>query len=147
VHRCITIFSFAIHESIHAPHNDSDPIPFFYLRRTKKQALHKWGSKTVLNKHGVKIKCFISMGSHSSPVWKFFGFIINETQSDWDRLINKGMADCLICDAKMKYYSKAYCKTSHGYQYRENTDCFQSKLILGRRNEEVTIGKNWHLLN
>ena len=38
----------------------------------------------------------------------------------------------------MKYYSKAYCKTSHGYQHRENTDCFQSKLILGRRNEEVS---------
>jgi len=48
------------------------------------------------------------------------------------------MADCLICDAKMKHYSKAYCKTSHGYQHRENTDCFQSKLILGRRNEEVS---------
>ena len=29
--------------------------------------------------------------------------------------------DCQL-DAKMKYNGKAYCKTSRGYQHRENTD-------------------------
>ena len=56
---------------------------------------------------------FVCADSHNSPVWKFFGF--NETQSDWDMSINKSMTDCLICDAKMKYNGKTYCKTSHGY--------------------------------
>jgi hypothetical protein len=34
-------------------------------------------------------------------------------QSDEDGSINKGTTDCHICDAKMKYNGKAYCKISH----------------------------------
>ena len=69
---------------------------------------------------------FVSPGSHNSPVWKFFGF--NETQPDWDRSINKSMTDCPICDAKMKYNGKAYCKTSHGYQHHKNSWLFSVML-------------------
>ena len=49
--------------------------------------------------------------------------------------------DCRICDAKMKYNGKAYCKTSCGYhrEIKKMPIAFshveqptKSKLILGR---------------
>jgi len=52
--------------------------------------------------------------------------------------------DCRICDAKMKYNGKAYCKTSCGYhrEIKKMPIAFshveqptKSKLILGRWNE------------
>jgi len=46
------------------------------------------------------------------------------------------MTDCRICDAKMKYNGKAYCKTSHGYKHQGEMRRFQH-----------TVRKNLHHLN
>ena len=132
------IFSFVIHES-----PKTILIRYRVIQSTPKNKLHKWGSKIIINKNGIKNKPFVSACSHNSPMLKFFDF--NETQSDWDRSINKGMLDCRICDAKIKYNGKIYSKTSRGNNIEKTLIVFshvkqptKSKIILGRENEEIS---------